>query len=89
MLNDGEVVGHISLRLPKTMSMFLKLTGSQMEVEVTGKYVNWGIGYELEIPCKYLVTDQEKGVAWVWNRIHLIIKKHECVVNRCFDEKIE
>ena len=40
VLNDGEVVGHISLRLPKTMSMFLKLTGSQMEVEVTGKYVN-------------------------------------------------
>ena len=36
---DDEVVGHIPLRLSKIMSMFLKLTGSQMEAEVTGKYV--------------------------------------------------
>ena len=77
----------ISLYVCQRSCLFLKLTGSQMEVEVTGKYVNWGIGYELEIPCKYLVGGQEKGVAWVSNKINLIIKEHECVVNRCFDEK--
>ena len=49
--NDDEVVGYIPLRLPKIMSMFLKLTGSHKEVEVTGKYVNQGAGYGLEIPC--------------------------------------
>ena len=51
MENDDEVVGYIPLRLPKIMSMFLKLTGSHKEVEVTGKYVNQGAGYGLEIPC--------------------------------------
>ena len=38
VVNDDEVVGHIPLSLSKIMSMFLKLTGSHMEVEVTGKY---------------------------------------------------
>ena len=44
------------------MSLFLKLTGSHMEVEVTGKYVNRGAGYGLEILCKYHVCGQEKAV---------------------------
>ena len=36
VVNDDEVVGHISLRVSKILSM----TGSHMEVKVTGKYVN-------------------------------------------------
>ena len=87
MVNDDEVVGHIPLSLSKIMSMFLKLTGSHMEVEVTGKYVNRGAGYKLEIPCKCHVSGQEKAVAWVSKKVNLIIKEHECVVNRCLDEK--
>ena len=43
--------------------MFLKLAGSQMEIEVSGKYVNRGAGCGLEIPCKYHVSGQEKAVA--------------------------
>ena len=77
---DDEVVGHIPLRLSKIMSMFLKLTGLQMEVEVTGKYVKQGPGCRLEIPCKYHVSGQEKPAAWVSKKVNLIIKEHECVV---------
>ena len=51
VVNDDEVVGYIPLRLSRIMSMFLKLTGSHKEVEVTGKYVNQGVGYGVEIPC--------------------------------------
>ena len=69
------------------MSMFLKLTGSHMKVEVTGKCVNRGAGYGLEIPCKYHVSGQEKAVTWVSKKVNMIIKEHECVVNRCLDEK--
>ena len=69
------------------MSMFLKLTGSHMELEVTGKYVSQGEGYGLEMVCKYHVSGQEKAVAWVSKKVNLIIKEHECVVNRCLDEK--
>ena len=87
VVNDDEVVGHFLLRLSKIMSMFLKLTGSHMEVEVTGKYVNRGAGYKLEIPCKCHVSGQEKAVAWVSKKVNLIIKEHECVVNICLDGK--
>ena len=80
VVNDDEVVGHIPLSLSKIMSMFLKLTGSQMEVEVTGKYVKRGPGCRLEIPCKYHVSGQEKAAAWVSKKVNLIIKEHECVV---------
>ena len=87
-VNDDEVVGHIPLRLSKIMSMFLKLTGSHMEAEVTGKYVNREAGYRLEISYKYHVSGQEKAVAWVSKKVNLIIKEHECVVNRWLDKKI-
>ena len=86
-VNDDEVVGHIPLRLSKIMSMFLKLTGSHMEAEVTGKYVNLGAGYRLETSYKYHVSGQEKAVAWLSKKVNLIIKEHECVVNRYLDEE--
>ena len=53
--------------------MFLKLTGSHMGVEMTGKYVNRGAGCGLEIPCKYHVSGQEKVVSWVSKKVNLII----------------
>ena len=58
-----------------------------MEVEVTGMYVNRGAGCGLEIPLKYHVSGQEKVVAWVSKKVNLIIKEHECVVNKYLDEK--
>ena len=69
------------------MSMFLKLTGSYMEIEVTGKYVKRGAGYRLDILCKYHVSGQEKTVASVSKKVNLTIKEHECAANRCLDEK--
>ena len=35
VLNDDQIFGNIPLRLSKSMSTFLKLTGSHMEVELT------------------------------------------------------
>ena len=87
VVNDGEVVGHIPLHLSKIMSMFLKLTGPHMEVEMTGKYVNRGAGCGLEIPCKYHVSGQENVVSWASKKVNLIIKEHEYVVNRCLHTK--
>ena len=67
--------------------MFLKLAGSYMEVELTGKFTNRGAGYRLEIPCKYHASGREIVVAWVGKKVNLIIKKHGCVVTRCLDQK--
>ena len=87
MVDDDEVVGYFHLRMSKIMSIFLKLTGSQMEVEVTGKYVNQGAGYGLKIQCKYQISVQEKALAWVSKKVNLIIKEHECVANTFLDQK--
>ena len=64
-----------------------KIDWFTMEIEATGKYVNREAGYGLEIPCKYHVSGQEKAVAWESKKINLIIQEHECVANRCLDEK--
>ena len=87
VINDDEVVGHIPLRLSKIMTMFLKLTGSYIEAEVTGKYVNRGAGYGLELPCIYHITGQEKAVLRLSHKIDSIMKKHELIVNRCLDKE--
>ena len=86
VVNDDDVVGYIPLHLPKIMSIYLKLTSLHIDVEVTGKYVNRGGGYGLEIPCKYHDSGQEKALPWVSKEVNLIIKIHECVINRCLDE---
>ena len=67
--------------------MFLKLTGSQIKAKVTGKYVNRGVGYGLEVPCVYnVVTGQEKAVTWLSRKINQITREHESLVNRCLDK---
>ena len=83
VVNEDEVVGHISLRMSKILSM----TGSHMEVKVTGKYVNWRAGCGWMLPRKYHVNGQEKFVTWVSKKVNLVVKEHECVVNWCLDEK--
>ena len=73
MVNDDEVVGHIPLRFSKIMSMLFKIS-SHMEVELTGKYVNRGAGYGVEIPSKYHVSGPEKAAAWVSEKFNFMIK---------------
>ena len=70
-----------------TCLCFWNWLGSNVKLEVTEKYVNWGASYGLEIPCKYHVSGQEKAVAWVSNKVNLIIKEHGCVVKRFLDQK--
>ena len=58
-----------------------------MGFHVTGKYVNRGAGYGLELPCIYRITGQEKAVFWLLHKIDSIMKKHEVIVNRCLDKE--
>ena len=67
--------------------MFLKLPGSHIETEVTGKYVNRGVGCRLEVPCVYHVSGQEKAVTRLSRKINQITREHESIVNRCLDRK--
>ena len=67
--------------------MFLKLTGSHIEAEVIGKYVNQGAGYRLQLPCIYHFSSQEKAVACLSNKVTSITKEHERILSRCLDKK--
>ena len=48
---EGHVVGHFPFNIAPTISHFLNR--NKGTVEVTGKRINRGAGYGLELPCKY------------------------------------
>ena len=66
---EDRVVGHIPLAISKCISLFLTLPGSFLETKVTGKRINRGGGYGLEVPCKYRISEQEKAVDWISDHI--------------------
>ena len=48
-----RIVGHVPKNLSKFFHQFLPLPNCTISYEVTGKRVNRGGGYGLEIPVKY------------------------------------
>lgn len=50
---DADLVGHIPYNLAPTLSAFLRRRVNKGFAEVTGRRVNRGAGYGLEIPCIY------------------------------------
>ena len=55
VMYEDRVVGHIPLAISKCISLFLTLPGAFLETKVTGKRINQGGGYRLEVPCKYCI----------------------------------
>ena len=62
---DGKVVSHVPLIYTRYVSRFLELESSSASCEVTGKRLNRGGGYGLEVPCKYKFQGVPKVVAWI------------------------
>ena len=50
---DGTTVGHMPYNLAPLISPFLARDCNKDTVEITGKRVNRGAGYGLEVPCVY------------------------------------
>ena len=50
---DGKTGEHISKNLSKTFKCFLVLPNCEIKCTVTGKRVNHGAGYGLEIPVNF------------------------------------
>lgn len=67
---NEEVIGHIPLRMASCVSKFLKRRTNKGKVVVTGKRVNRGAGYGLEIPCEYIFFgDNETSIPWLKSKI--------------------
>ena len=58
------IVGHVSKNLSKIFHQFLKIPNCTIGCKVTGKRVNHGAGYGLEIPVQYKFIGAEKAVEW-------------------------
>ena len=79
--NEEVVVGHV----PKLMvvSMYLSLPRCTLSVEVTGKRINRGAGYGLEIPAKFHFHGPENAIRWIKTKIDKIEKKFYNNINHC------
>ena len=87
VMYEDRVVGHIPLAISKCISLFLTLPGSFLETKVTGKKINRGGGYGLEVPCKYRISGQEKAVDWIKRKATTFLPEHWLAVNKYLGKK--
>ena len=67
---EDEILGHIPLRMALFVSKFLKRLTNKGKVVVTGKRVNRGAGYGLEIPCTYIFSgDKNMSIPWLKSKL--------------------
>ena len=64
-----RIVGHVPKNLSKFFYQFLSLPNCTISCEVTGKRVNRGGGYGLEIPVKYTFLGPNKAIEWIEKRV--------------------
>ena len=87
VMYEDRVVGYIPFAISKCISLFLALPGSFLETKVTGKRINLGRGYGLEVPCKYCISGQEKAVDWIKRKATTFLQEHLLAVNKCLGKK--
>ena len=61
---EERIVGHVPKNLRKIFHQFMKIPNCTIGCKVTGKRVNRGAGYDLEIPVQYRFIAAEKAVEW-------------------------
>ena len=61
---EERLVGHVPKNLSKIFHQFMKIPNCTIGCKVTGKRVNRGAGYGLEIPVQYRFIGAEKAVEW-------------------------
>ena len=87
MIYKDRDVGHIPLAISKCISLFLTLPRSFLETKVTGKRINRGGGYGLEVMCKHCISGQEKAADWIKRKATTFLQEHLLAVNECLGKK--
>ena len=64
-----EVVGHVPKLMAVWLTKFLKRQTNSGKVVITGKRVNRGGGYGLEIPCKYVLQGDLFSYNWFKDKL--------------------
>ena len=66
---------------------FIAKESSFLETKVTGKRINRGGGYGLEVPSKYRISGQEKAVDWKKRKAIRFLQEQSLTVNKCIGKK--
>ena len=78
-----RIFGHVPKNLSRVMNCFLKIPGCSIACKVTGKRVNRGAGYGLEIPVTYELIGAEKAVDFAEKNIKTISEIIDKKVKKC------
>ena len=78
-----RVVGNVPFLYSSTFKKFLFLPNHTIKVLVTGKRINHGAGYGLEIPVEYVFNGNEKALQWAKKNLDKIDANVNKKVGRC------
>ena len=73
--------------MSKILHQFLKIPNCTIGCKVTGKRVNRGAGYGLEIPVQYIFVGAEKAVEWAEKHIKKAFENVNKKVTKCLKYK--
>ena len=81
IFHSKRIVGHVPKNLRKFFYQFLSLPNCIISCEVTGKRVNRGGGYGIEIPVKYTFLGPNKAIEWIEKRVteEVVMKTEHCL----------
>ena len=77
------MVGHLPENIAKLCFLFLKLPYTSIKAEVTGKRVNRGGGYGLEVPVIYYFTGPGKLIDWAKKNLKFCKENLENKTKKC------
>ena len=80
---EERIVGHVPKNLSKIFHQFMKIPSCTIGCKVTGKRVNRGTVYDLEIPVQYRFIGAKKAVEWTENNIKKVFENINKKVNKC------
>ena len=81
--SEEVVVEHVPKNMSKILFMFLSLPHCVLDIFVTGKRINRGGGYGLEIPANFYFYGRKKAINWLKNKINKIEEKLKENVKHC------
>ena len=82
-MGKDSVVGHLPENISKLCTLFLKVPNTRIRARVTGKRLNRGGGYGLEVPVVYDFVGPVKFVDWVKGKLQTCKHNLDNKTNKC------
>ena len=64
-----QVVGHVPKLMAQWVTKFLKRASNSGTVVITGKRINRGAGYGLELPCEFKFQGGKYSCDWLKEKL--------------------